>query len=44
LVDERILQRGFTYQFRVMAENDNGWGPYSVNSSLFSYPSKYSLK
>ena len=27
--------------FRVKAENKNGWGPYSLNSTMFSYPSKF---
>ncbi|KAL4233201.1 hypothetical protein ACF0H5_007885 [Mactra antiquata] len=38
VINDKILQRGFTYMFRVKAENKNGWGPYSLNSTLFSYP------
>ncbi|XP_053397738.1 proto-oncogene tyrosine-protein kinase ROS-like isoform X2 [Mercenaria mercenaria] len=39
VIDDSVLQRGYTYMFRVKAENKNGWGPYSLNSSIFSYPS-----
>ncbi|WAR07515.1 ROS1-like protein, partial [Mya arenaria] len=38
VIDESVLQRGYTYLFRVQAKNSNGWGPVSLNSTLFSFP------
>ncbi|XP_060592485.1 proto-oncogene tyrosine-protein kinase ROS-like isoform X2 [Ruditapes philippinarum] len=38
VIDDNVLQRGYTYMFRVKAKNKNGWGPYSLNSTMFSYP------
>ncbi|KAK3578565.1 hypothetical protein CHS0354_025280 [Potamilus streckersoni] len=38
VVDETVLPRGEWYMFRVAAENRNGWGNFSLNSSSFIYP------
>ena len=43
VLDDGSLPRGFTYVFRVQAQNKNGWGPFSLNSSMFSYPSKFNI-
>ena len=40
VIDDSVLQHGYTYVFRVLAENNNGIGEYSVDSDMFSYPSK----
>jgi len=43
LLDESVLPRGYTYMFRVQAHNLNGWGPDSLNGTIFSYPSMFVL-
>ena len=40
VIDDGVLQRGYTYLFRVLAKNRNGMGNYSEDSVMFSYPSK----
>ncbi|XP_067675199.1 proto-oncogene tyrosine-protein kinase ROS-like isoform X2 [Haliotis asinina] len=38
VVDEHVLEPGQRYLFRVAAENKNGLGPFSDNSSVFATP------
>lgn len=43
ILEETALEQGKDYVFRVAAENINGIGLYSKNSSLFYLPSEFFL-
>ena len=38
LVDESMTHPGMQYVFRVAAYNAKGWGPFSINSTVFLSP------
>lgn len=40
VVDDVIIPRGSDYVFRVAAENAHGLGPFSFNSTAFTFVSK----